>query len=189
MYFHAKGGASVCAAHINAGSDLLCKPICVKKDIKVSKMPGKYSIRVSLIRVEPLVSDKSKLLKTCKWSLPKGQTGLQLLQHRQRITAWSLMPLFANCTNGFLREFISFERILTIALWLETCSFLDRLSRMGGSRTLRCDCSAYTHVQVLPDVIRSRKPLIIQLTITSYLLFMTRVLPFKHKQVNKFYYN
>ncbi|CAH3029853.1 unnamed protein product [Porites evermanni] len=46
VYFHAKGGASVCAAHINAGYDLLCKPICVKKDIKVSKTPGKYSIRV-----------------------------------------------------------------------------------------------------------------------------------------------
>ena len=38
-------GSSTCAAHINAGAALDCKPYCVTTKVKVPNKPGNYSIR------------------------------------------------------------------------------------------------------------------------------------------------
>jgi len=45
VYFHAMDGSSTCAAQINVGADLDCKPYCVTTKVKVPNKPGKYSIR------------------------------------------------------------------------------------------------------------------------------------------------
>jgi len=45
VYFHAMAGSSTCAAHINAGAVLDCKPYCVTTKVKVPNKPGNYSIR------------------------------------------------------------------------------------------------------------------------------------------------
>ena len=41
----AMAGSNTCAAHINAGAALDCKPYCITTKVKVPNKPGNYSIR------------------------------------------------------------------------------------------------------------------------------------------------